>query len=131
MTGALTGTPGDGDVGFYGNISITVSDGEDQATLGPFAIEVTAITMGSATLTWTPPTENSDGTALTDLSGYIIYWGTVSGEYSSSVTLENAGLTSYVVENLTSGTTYYFATTAYNAEGIESDFSNEASKSIE
>jgi hypothetical protein len=130
-TGSLTGTPTSGDVGIYSNIVITVSDGSASDSLGPFSIEVIAYASGSATLTWTPPTENTDGSALTDLAGYTVYWGQASGDYSNSVTLANPGITSYVVDNLLAGTTYYFATTAYNSDGLESSFSNEASKTIQ
>ncbi len=81
---------------------------------------------GSAQLSWTPPTANTDGTPLTDLAGYKVYYGTASGKYSQSV---NAGnVTTYTVPNLTDGTTYYFATTAYNTAGAESGYSNEVSK---
>ena len=31
---------------------------------------------GSATLDWTPVTQNTDGTVLTDLAGYKVYYGT-------------------------------------------------------
>jgi hypothetical protein len=129
-SGTLSGTPGAGDVGFYSGISIAVSDGELDATLAPFSISVVAIATGTATLSWTPPTENTDGSPLTDLAGYNLYWGTESGTYSSAVTLNGTGVTSYVVENLLSGATYYFAITAFNGEGMESSFSNEASKTI-
>lgn len=129
-TGALTGTPGPARVGTYGNITITVSDGAADATLGPFSIDVVPSASGTATLTWTPPTQNMDGSPLTDLAGYVVYWGTSSGNYSNSIRLSNPGLTSYVVDNLLNGTTYYFVTTAYNNVGAESSFSNEASKAI-
>lgn len=129
-SGALTGTPDAARVGTYGSITITVSDGAADATLGPFSIEVVPSASGTATLTWTPPTQNIDGSPLTDLAGYIVYWGTSSGSYSNSIRLSNPGLTSYVVDNLLNGTTYYFVTTAYNDVGLESSFSNEASKAI-
>ena len=129
-TGALTGTPGPAHVGVYNNVSIRVADGEDDATLGPFSIEVLAVASGTTTLTWAPPTQNTDGSPLMDLAGYVVYWGTAPGSYTHSATLPNAGLTSYVVENLVSGATYYFATTAYNVSGLESSFSNEAAKPI-
>lgn len=128
--GRLYGTPGDGDVGNYSGITITVSDGEDSASLGPFAISVDAVTLGSATLSWTPPTQNTDGTPLTDLSGYRIYWGTSPGSYPNSVTIDQAGVTTYVVENLVPGT-YEFVSTAINADGVESDYSNPATKTVE
>jgi hypothetical protein len=67
---------------------------------------------------------------LTDLSGYRIYWGSSPGNYPNSVTVDNPGLSSYVIENLTPGT-WEFVTTAINADGVESDFSNAASKTIQ
>jgi hypothetical protein len=47
-------------------------------------------------LSWTPPTENDDGTALTDFDGYKIYWETTPGNYPNSVTIDE-GLTTKVV----------------------------------
>jgi len=81
-------------------------------------------------LMWTPPTQNTDGSPLTNLAGYKIYWGTTQGAYPNSATLNNPGLTSYVVGNLVPGT-YYFAATAFNASGQESPLSNGASKTIQ
>jgi hypothetical protein len=83
---------------------------------------------GVATLSWTPPTENTDNTPLEDLSGFRIYYGTASGNYSKTVDVD-AGLTEYVVENLSSGT-WYFVVTAYNSLGIESAPSDEVSKTF-
>jgi hypothetical protein len=80
-------------------------------------------------LTWQPPTQNEDGTALTNLAGYKIYWGTTPGSYTESVTLNNPGLTTYVVDNLAPGT-YEFVATAFNVSGVESQFSNSATKTI-
>jgi hypothetical protein len=128
-TGELSGRPSAADIGTYGNIRISVSDGEDSATLPAFSVTVQAIALGSATLMWTPPTTNTDGSPLTDLAGYRVHWGQQSGSYTESVSVMNPGITTYVVENLTSGT-YYFVTTAITAGGLESSFSNEASKTI-
>jgi hypothetical protein len=128
-TGRLSGTPTIADVGTHGNIVIRVSDGQATTALPAFAIAVVPVAVGSATLSWTPPTRNTDGSALTNLAGYRIFWGTARGSYPNSVTLNNAGLTSYVVEQLTSGT-WYFVVTAINSAGAESSFSNEGSKTI-
>lgn len=128
-TGALTGTPQAADVGTYENIVISVSDGQVTASLGAFSITVDAISLGSVTLSWTPPSENTDGTALTDLAGYRIYWGTSSGSYPNSVTIDNPGVTTYVVENLAAGT-YEFVATSYNTSGVESDYSAPATKTV-
>src|SRR5690606_34632014 len=122
-TGELAGTPTEEDVGNYSSIVIRVTDGQATAELPEFAITAESVGTGSATLTWTAPTLRTDGSALTDLAGYRIYWGTESGNYSSSVEIDNPGVTTYVVENLGPGT-YYFATTAVAANGQESTYSN-------
>jgi hypothetical protein len=84
---------------------------------------------GSATLSWTPPTRNTDGSALTNLAGYRIRWGRQSGSYTSDATVMNPGITTYVVDDLAQGT-WYFTVLAINAGGAVSDPSNEASKAI-
>ncbi|MEW6417438.1 MAG: fibronectin type III domain-containing protein [Nitrospirota bacterium] len=82
----------------------------------------------SATLTWDAPTTNADGTPLTDLGGYKIYYGTSSGNYS--VVIDVGNVTTYKIEGLSPGI-YYFAVTAYDTSGNESEYSNEVSKKIE
>ncbi|MDH3635104.1 MAG: fibronectin type III domain-containing protein [Gammaproteobacteria bacterium] len=84
---------------------------------------------GTALLSWTPPTENTDGSALTDLAGYKIRYGTSPGSYSDTITINNPGLTSYLVENLASSD-WYFAMTSFNSSGIESSYSVEVSKTV-
>ena len=83
---------------------------------------------GQATLTWNPPTTNSDGTPLTDLGAYKVYYGTASGSYTTTVDVGN--VTSYTVTGLNNNATYYFAATAYDTTGNESGYSNEVSKTI-
>ncbi|MEW6214947.1 MAG: MopE-related protein [Nitrospirota bacterium] len=74
-------------------------------------------------MSWDAPTTNADGTPLTDLDGYKVYYGTASGNYSEVV---NVGrVTSHTINNLTNGATYYFAATAYDIAGNESEYSNE------
>ena len=132
-TGALTGTPAAANEGTSAGISITASNGSSSASIGPFAIAVNApaasASTGSATLSWTAPTENTNGTQLTDLAGYHIYYGTSAGAWTSTVTILSATETSYVVSGLASGT-YYFAIVAFNSEGIDSADSNVGSKTI-
>ena len=96
------------------------------------ALAVTA-QAGEAELTWTAPTQNTDGTPLTDLAGFKIYLGTTQGgPYPVSVDIPDPLATTFTVPNLTEGTTYYFVSTAYNSAATvqESDFSNEAMKLI-
>jgi hypothetical protein len=126
----LQGTPTSSNVGTYSNIAIRVSDGKTTTSLPAFNITVLAVASGSATLSWTPPTSNMDGSPLTNLAGYRVYWGPAAGNYTSSVTLNNAGLTSYVVGSLAPGT-YYFVVSAFNTAGAESPMSNVVSKATQ
>ncbi|MEW6001251.1 MAG: Ser-Thr-rich GPI-anchored membrane family protein [Nitrospirota bacterium] len=82
---------------------------------------------GVATLSWDPPATNTDGSPLTDLEGYKVYYGTSSGNYSQRIDVGN--VTTYTVSNLNDGT-YYFAVTVHDTSGNESDYSNEVSKTI-
>ena len=127
--GELTGKPSAADVGTYTDIFIAVSDGQETAQLLPFSMSVEAYGLGSATLSWLPPSENSDGSQLLDLAGYHIYWGQESSNYTDSVEIMNPGITTSIIENLLGGT-YYFAATAINTGGIESEFSAEVSKTL-
>ena len=129
-TGRLSGEPVASDVGVYSNILISVSDGTHTASITPFAITVEDSVRLSTTLSWTPPTEYEDGAALTDLAGYKIYWKSGPGSYTDSVTIDNPGITSYVVENLAPGT-YEFVATAFNASGMESRYSSPATKVLQ
>lgn len=127
--GQLSGQPGSGDVGVYSNILISVSDGQATDSLPVFSIAVSDGITYSATLSWTAPTQNEDGSPLTDLAGYKLYWGTTPGSYTDSITVDNPGLTLFVVDNLPAGS-YEFVATAYNSSGVESAYSNPASKTV-
>ena len=122
----FSGVPLLGDEGAYRDITITASDGTDTSSLA-FSVTVTSIGSASVTLSWTPPTENEDGSALTDLAGYNIYYGDSAGTYPNWIRIDNPGMSTYVVGNLTPKT-YYFVATSLNSMGIESRYSNEAVK---
>lgn len=128
-TGALYGTPEAADSGRYDSIEISVSDGQAMTALPRFAIDVTSIALGSVTLNWQPPTENTDGTPLTDLAGYRIYYGVDPQDTSNVIVLSNPSLTTYVVENLTPST-WYFIATSFNSSGVESPPSSPVSRDI-
>jgi len=133
-TGELTGTPGAGDVGVYSGIAIRVSDGTTSVATAVFAITVTSSAVppssnGTATLSWSPPQENTDGSALRDLSGYWVYRGSSAGALTRSAQVTSPTTTRYVVSQLPSGT-HYFAVTAYNASGAESALSVVGSKIV-
>jgi hypothetical protein len=130
LSGELSGQPTLGDVGLYENILISASDGQASDSLPRFSISVDQAGTFSTTLSWTAPTQNDDGSALTDLAGYRIYWGTTAGSYPNSATITNPGITSFVVSNLAPGT-YEFVATAFNTAGIESVFSNTATRTFQ
>ncbi len=129
VTGKLTGTPTAADVGSFPNILIKGSDGKATATLAAFSITVTQIGVGSATLSWLPPTEYVDGTPLIDLAGYTVYYGNDASALTKTIKIDNASVNRYLVENLSSGT-WYFSLKAYTTTGLESSFSAIASKKI-
>jgi len=128
-TGRLNGTPGPGDVGQFSDVRISVSDGQAQAALNAFSISVNQVAMGSVTLSWSPPTTNADGSTLTNLSGYRIYYGRAAGTLDQVITIGNAGTIRWVVENL-SQATWYFSMTSYNASGVESSRSQIVSRTL-
>jgi Putative Ig domain/Fibronectin type III domain len=128
-TGTLAGWAAVADAGTYSNIKISASDGVTKATLPAFAVTVNEIGTKSATLSWSAPTVNTDGSPLANLAGYRIYFGTSKTELKQSITVSSIGITTYVISNLSSGT-YYFAIRAYTTTGSESDLSNVVSRSV-
>jgi hypothetical protein len=128
QTGEVSGTPGAADVGTYTNIRITVSDGQANASV-TFGITVLAAATGRATVSWSAPTQRTDGTPLTDLAGFRVYYGNASNSLTQIVEVRDPGARSWVIEDLTRGT-WYFAATAFDQTGAESSRSNTASKTI-
>lgn len=129
MTGTLQGEPQAGDEGDYSSITITVSDGQVTDSL-IFSVSVSQVASGLVTLSWEPPTMNDDGSPLIDLMAFKIYHGKSAGAYTEEILVENPGITTFVVENLLPGT-YYFVVTALNSEGVESNYSDVASITIQ
>lgn len=89
----------------------------------------TGASTGDAKLAWQPPTTNTNGSALTNLAGYHVYYGTNSSSLANEVVVNSPNTLTYDVTNLTSGT-WYFAITAYTNSGTESAKSNVGSKTI-
>lgn len=137
-TGRLSGTPTAANDGFHAGLSITVSDGKASASTPEFSITVqlstvpttpTTPAVGTASLTWGPPTLKTDGSALNDLAGYWIYYGQSPNVLSQTIQVPNAGATAYAVPNLSTGA-WYFGIRAYNTSGATSDLSNIVSKTV-
>lgn len=128
-TGRLAGTPAAANVGTTSNIIIKASNGTASASLAPFSLSVTQIGTGTATLSWQAPTQNTDGSALTNLAGYMIEYGTSPSALSQTIKVANPGLVTYVISNLSPGT-WYFGTLAYTTTGMQSALSALKSKTI-
>jgi len=88
----------------------------------------TAPVTATASLFWVAPTENSDGSQLTNLAGYNIYYGTDPSALTQTIQVANAGALSYVVTGLATHTTWYFSVTSYTSAGEESAPSSVTSK---
>ena len=131
--GTLSGTPANEDTGTYGDIVISVSDGTDTASLSPLTLVVEASeptgTTGSIALSWVAPTTRTDGSTLdlSEIAGYRLYMGTSATNLEPVMDVDDCTINNHVMENLETGT-YYFAITAYDLTGNESDLSNVAMK---
>ena len=86
--------------------------------------------MGSASLSWSAPTANVDGSPLNDPAGYCIYYGTDPKNFSHRIEIPDPSVVSWTVSGLTPGT-WYFAVTAVGSGGSESAYSTIQSKKIQ
>ncbi len=91
----------------------------------PSAVSAT----GFATVSWVAPTQNVDGSALTNLAGYRVRYGLSVGRLAKTAGVPNAGTTSIRIEGLTAGT-WYFTVAAYTNVGVEGAQSAAVSKTI-
>lgn len=85
------------------------------------------VTSDTATVSWTPPTHNTDGTEINDLAGYRVYHRT--GPTYATEGVDAGNVTSIQFAGLEEGT-HYFVVTAYDVVGIESAYSNEVERII-
>jgi hypothetical protein len=131
-TGLLTGTPTA--TGTFANIVVSASDGTATGTLPAFSITVVTPTPvtgnGSATLAWTDPTLNTNGSSLTNLAGVHLFYGQSQTSMTNEITVPSTSENSYTVSGLSSGT-WYFAATAYTTTGVQSAQSAIGTKTIQ
>jgi hypothetical protein len=117
-SGRLAGTPTAGDAGTVSNVTIAVSDGRASAALAPFSLTVTPPATGATTLSWDAPLTNTDGSALTDLAGFRVTYGTDATRLDRSVDVPDPAVSSRRIEGLAPGL-WHFAVIAYNRDGVE------------
>ncbi len=102
-----------------------------QATLSCLLVVLLMIASAQAQqviLAWDEPSTNEDGSDLTDLTGYIVYYGTSPDNYLQGYDVGD--VLTYTLDDLVVGQTYYFAVTAHDAAGNESRYSAEASMTV-
>ena len=79
-------------------------------------------------LRWDNPTNNTDGTVLTDLAGVRVVYGTASSNYTHTATFTNmipGAEGRGTLTGLVAKTTYYISSKAFNTDGIESALSQQ------
>jgi hypothetical protein len=132
-TGRLSGTPRAFHAGrVTRGVRIAVTDGYLKTWLPGYSLQVTgppAGTAGSARLSWSAPTRNTDGSRLTNLRGYVIEYGTRRDQLNGRLDVRGEAVTSAVVEDLAPAT-WYFGVRAVSTAGIESRLSEVVSKTI-
>lgn len=84
---------------------------------------------GTATLSWSVPTRNDDGSVLSNLAGYRIHYGLTADNLALTVDVANPSATTHTITNLLAGT-YYFGMRAYTTGGNQSVLSNVVSKVV-
>jgi hypothetical protein len=98
------------------------------ATVSPDPVAPVPIT-DTATLSWIPPTQNTDGSALSNLAGYRIHYGSSAGALTQTIQVADPAIVRYIISNLSPGS-YYFAVRAYRSDGVESELSRVVTKTI-
>jgi fibronectin type 3 domain-containing protein len=83
----------------------------------------------AATVSWTPPSLNTNGSASTDIVSYRVYYGTDASNLASFVLVSGATTTTTIISGLSVGT-YYFAVSAVNSAGTSSVVSNVVSRAF-
>jgi hypothetical protein len=77
-------------------------------------------------LTWVAPTQNTDGSALTDLAGYEVFFSRMNdANWGTPIDVPADRVAHTLTQNqLLPETQYFFVVRAYNAQGVRSNFSN-------
>ncbi len=107
---------------FISLISACGGGGSGEAESSDANTGSSATTTNSATIRWTPPITNENGTNLDDLAGYKVHYGTNQGSYPNIVVVSN-NVTETTIDNLATDT-YYFVVTAHDVYGNDSAFSD-------
>lgn len=113
---------------FYVTITVTDTSGATGST--SFYWDVASPPpLNTAVLSWTPPTQNTDGSPLTDLAGYKIFYSQDPSNITTYTITVYVGVSSAEISNLMNGT-WYFAMKSFNSSNVESDITPLVSKTF-
>jgi hypothetical protein len=112
-----------------GAASAVHANDEPAQTSPQLAVTEAAAPSSSVEISWVPPTQNADKTALTDLAGILIYYGTSASDLSRCIVVSGESATGYTITGLTSGT-WYFVAQAFTAGGGVSTLTRTVSTTI-
>jgi hypothetical protein len=134
-TGAWTGSEGLSGTRSTGALTTDVTFALTCTGAGGSASQSTTVSVtaapvsGDATLSWSAPTTNTNGTPVSALTGYHLYYGSSASELTKSIAISGAATDKYEITGLTAGT-WYFAVAADASDGTESAKSAVGSKTI-
>lgn len=94
------------------------------------ASDSVTISLRAALVRYDAPSQNTDGTSLSDLAGFNIHYGNQSGNYTDMITVADGATLEQLVELPAAGT-YFFAVSAFNDVGEESALSNESMRTVQ
>lgn len=129
--GVVSYTPA---VGFDGTDTIfySLNDGQGGSATGTITVTVNAAqTLSSIDLSWDIPTAREDGSALElyEIDGYVIAYGTASGNLTETLSVTGGGETEATISDLPAGT-YYFAIATVDSDGVQGAFSSEIQQTV-
>lgn len=102
-----------------GGMKCTVKNWLASSVVNVTNVDITCVKLATATINWTLPTQNTDGSPLTDLIGYVIYYGTDPTLTTTNVRLiTNGSVLSTTFYSLPTNNTYYFAVASVANSGI-------------
>jgi hypothetical protein len=96
---------------------IVACSGTSGASGGP---GIAASASGTLVVSWSAPAKNTDGTPLTDLAGYTIYYGTQPAAQTKSLTIDDPSATHAVIQGLQPGVHYFVTVASNNSTGRHS-----------
>ena len=129
LTMTLAACGGGGGSGSSTSAAVPPASTAPIAPVNPAPTNPPPTTSGTAELTWTAPTQNEDGTPLTNLAGYKVRYGQTPGTLTTIRDIANPATTTVTIEGLSSGT-WYFTVASYTNAGVESAPTGAVSKTI-